>query len=356
MSRRRSLWLVPAAVLALTAASAGSALAQEEEAVDPLPDIDVLVAGFVPSREANVLVTNIKPLTDYLTEALGHTVWGNVTQDYTGLVIAMETGQAHIGAFGPFGMLQAIDRAGVIPVLATQRDGETTYHAQWFTTEPEKYCLDEPTPRQILDDDGEIVDYYTNRDGEQYTLLNCNGTGAIETEAGYIYGPKGEEGIAQIEEGTPVSWTHTGSTSGFIFPALQLLEQTGLDPLTGVEAIMSQKHDNSVLAVCNGDAEVGVSWWDAREIVSPATCPAVEEMVVFALSEEIPADGIAVSPDLPEEFVQQIVDALLAYAETPEGADVLDSVYQIDTYGPADLEAYDLVREAADKVDAASLE
>jgi phosphonate transport system substrate-binding protein len=253
-------------------------------------------------------------------------------------------------------MLQAIDRAGAIPILATQRDGETTYHTQWFTTNPDKYCLDEPTPKDNLNADDEIVQEYTNTKGETYTLLNCNGTGSFETEEGYVYGPKGEDGIANVTEGTPLSWTHTGSTSGFIFPALQLINQTGLDPLTGVEAIMSQKHDNSVLAVCNGDAEVGVSWDDAREIVSPATCPAVEEMVVFALSQEIPADGIAVSPDLPDEFVQQIIDALLAYAETEEGAKVLDSVYQIDTYGPADLEAYDLVREAADKVEDAALD
>ncbi len=341
MSRRRSLWLLPAAVLAATAFAGAPALAQDEED-DGIPEI--VVAGFVPSREADVLITNIKPLTDYLTEALGHLVWGNVTQDYAGLVIAMETGQAQIGALPPFGMVQAMDRAGVIPILQTQRDGEVTYHSQWFTNNPDKYCADEPVGKE-----------YTNRDGETYTLLNCNGTAEPDTEAGYTFGPKGEDAIAKIEAGTPISYTSTGSTSGFIFPALQLIELAGLDPLADVEAAMNGGHDNSVIAVCNGDAEVGVSFDDAREIVSPADCPALSEMVVFALSDEIPADGIGVTPDLPEEFVQQIIDAFLAYAETPEGADVLDSVYQIDTYGLADVTQYDLVREAADKVEAASL-
>ena len=342
MDRRRSLWLVPAAVLALTATAAGPALAQEEEE-DGIPDI--VVAGFVPSREADVLVTNIKPLTDYLTEALGTNVWGNVTQDYAGLVIAMETGQAQIGALPPFGMVQAMDRAGVIPILQTERDGEVTYHAQWFTNDPDTYCADEPVARE-----------YTNADGEVYTLLNCNGTSVAETEAGYTFGPKGEEAIAKIEPGTTVSYTHTGSTSGFIFPALQLIDLAGLDPIADVEEIMSVGHDNSVIAVCNGDAEVGVSFDDAREIVSPADCPGLSDIVVFALSEEIPSDGIAVSPDLPEEFVQRLIDALLAYSQTEEGAAVLDSVYQIDTFGLADVEAYDLVREAAEKVEAASLD
>jgi phosphonate transport system substrate-binding protein len=360
MHRRRSLWLLPAAIIAATAFAGAPALAQDED--DGLPEI--LVAGFVPSREANVLVTNIKPLTDYLTEELDHLVWGNVTQSYAGLVIAMETGQAQIGVLPPFGMVQAMDRAGVIPILQTQRDGEVTYHAQWFTNNPDKYCLDEPVAKQYKvadgkvvawDAEGEVVDQYTNRDGETYTLLNCNGTDVAETEAGYTFGPKGEDAIGLVEPGTAMSYTHTGSTSGFIFPALQLIEIAGLDPLEDLDEAMNGGHDNSVVAVCNGDSEVGVSFDDAREIVSPKDCPALSEMVVFALSAEIPSDGIGVTPDLPEEFVQQLIDALLAFAETPEGADILDSVYQIDTYGLADVAQYELVREAADKVEAASL-
>jgi phosphonate transport system substrate-binding protein len=342
MHRRRTLSLLPATIVVATMV-AGAPVSAQDEAADGLPDI--VVAGFVPSREADVLVTNIKPLTDYLTEALGHPVWGNVTQDYPGLIIAMETGQAQIGALPPFGMVQAMDRAGVIPILQTQRDGEVTYHAQWFTNNPDKYCLDEP-----------VAHDFTTPDGATISLLNCNGTYAPETEAGYTFGPKGEDGIAKIEAGTTVSYTNTGSTSGFIFPALQLINIAGLDPLEDVEESMNGGHDNSVLAVCNGDAEVGVSFDDAREVVSPADCPALSDLVVFALSDEIPADGIGVTPDLPEEFVQRLIDALLAYAETPEGAAVLDSVYQIDTYGLADASQYELVREAAEKVEAASLE
>jgi phosphonate transport system substrate-binding protein len=222
---------------------------------------------------------------------------------------------------------------------------EVTYHAQWFTNNPDKYCADEPVAHE-----------YTNSDGATFTLLNCNGTDVADTETGYTFGPKGEDAIAKIEPGTTISYTHTGSTSGFIFPALQLIDGPGLDPLEDVEEIMSIGHDNSVLAVCNGDAEVGVSFDDAREIVDPADCPALSDLVVFALSDEIPADGIGVTPDLPEEFVQRLIDALLAYAATPEGAAVLDSVYQIDSYAPADVSQYELVREAAEKVEAASLE
>jgi phosphonate transport system substrate-binding protein len=328
MPRRRSIWLAPAAVLALTMVAGGPALAQAEEMTE-VPD--VLVAGFVPSREADVLVTNIDPLVAYLSEALGIPVEGVVTTDYTGLVTAMETGSAHIGAFGPFGLVQAMERAGVVPILQTERDGQVTYHTQWFTNDPQKYCLDEP----VENDEG---------------FLTCNGTDVIDTEDGYTFGPKGEEGIALVEAGTTVSFTTPTSASGYVFPALQLINLAGLDPETDVQAIFSGGHDNSVLAVCNGDAEVGVSFDDARAIIQEGDCDDMSKVVTFAFSDEIPSDGIAVAGTLPAELQQAIADALVAYSETEEGAAVLDAVYEIGAFGPADLESLELVRDAAAKL------
>jgi phosphonate transport system substrate-binding protein len=333
MIRRRSLWLLPAAVIAATAFAGAPAFAQDNES-----DPETLIMGFVPSREADVLVNNIDPLTDYLTEALGIPVEGVVTQDYTGLVIAMQTEQAHVGAFGSFGMVQAMDRAGVIPILQTQRDGEVTYHTQWFTNNPDKYCADEP----ILNGDKASPD--------ELGFLTCNGTEVLETDAGYTFGPKGEDAIALIEAGTKVSFTTPTSGSGYVFPALQLINLAGLDPEADVEAIFSGGHDNSVLAVCNGDAEVGVSFDDARRILQEGDCDDLSQVVSFAFSDEIPSDGVAVAGNLSPALQQAITDALLAYAATEEGAAVLDAVYEIENYGIADAAAYDVVRDAAEKL------
>ncbi len=326
MHRRRSLWLLPAMILAATAFAGAPALAQDE-AETP----DKLVAGFVPSREADVLVTNIDPLVNYLSEALGIPVEGVVTTDYTGLVTAMETGSAHIGAFGPFGMIQAIDRAGVIPILQTVRDGEVTYHTQWFTNNPDKFCAEAPVE---------------NPEG----FLTCNGTEVEDTDLGYTFGPKGEDAIALIEAGTTVSFTTPTSTSGFVFPALQLINLAGLDPETDIEAIFSGGHDNSIIAVCNGDAEVGVSFDDARRIIQKGDCDDLANVVTFAFSDEIPSDGIAVAGSLPGDLQQAIADALVAYAATQEGAAVLDAVYEIDSFGVANIDSFEKVREAAAKL------
>lgn len=283
-----------------------------------------LVLGLVPSREADVLVENAQPLADYLTAELGIPVESFVPNDYTGLIAAMEAGQADIGAFGPFSLLQAQDVAGAEIILQSARDGSVTYHTQWMTNDPDKYCEDEPE---------------ANEDG----LLFCNGT-LDATE-----GPAGEDAIASIESGTPVSFVEQASASGYIFPAVQLLD-AGIDPASDIEPIFSGGHDNSVIAVCNGDAEVGVSFNDARTILEEGDCENMDDVVVFALSPEIPNDGVAVRGDLPDELKQDIADALIAYAETDEGKEVLDSVYEIDEFAPADLEAFDIVRQAAEEL------
>jgi phosphonate transport system substrate-binding protein len=101
--------------------------------------------------------------------------------------------------------------------------------------------------------------------------------------------------------------------------------------------------------VCEGDAEVGVSFDDARTIAT-TDCDLENNVVVFAYGPEIPNDGIAVSGDLPDDLVQQIKDALMAYAETEEGAAVLESIYQITAFTEPNVEGLELVRQAVDEL------
>jgi phosphonate transport system substrate-binding protein len=310
---------------ASTAASAESMTPSEGAGVP-----DELVIGFVPSSEAGQLVEDIRPLADYLTTELGIPVRGIVSNDYTGLVTAMETGQAHIGALPPYGMLQAVDRAGAEIILQSERFGSGTYHTQFFTNDPDKYCADEPVENTRVISDEEV------------TFLNCNGTARANEDT--PEGPVGLEALANVEEGTTVSFVDQTSSSGYIFPATVFLTQ-GLDPATGINPIFAGSHDASVIAVCNGDAEVGVSFDDARTIAT-SDCDIANEVVVFAYGPEIPNDGVAVAGDLPDDLKQQITDALMAYADTEEGAAVLESIYQITAFTEPNIEGLELVRQA----------
>jgi phosphonate transport system substrate-binding protein len=277
---------------------------------------DELVIGFVPSREADALVETIQPVADYLSEQLGIPVEGVVTTDYTGLVTAMESDQAHIGAFGPFSLLQARDRAGAEIILQSERFGSATYHTQFMTNDPDKYCDDEPV-----------------------TFLNCNGTADADS------GPVAEEKIATIEEGTTVSFVEQASASGYIFPATILLNND-IDPETGITPLFAGGHDSSVIAVCEGDAEVGVAFDDART-AAETECDVANEVVVFAYGPEIPNDGWAVAGDLPQELKDQIKQALLDFSASEEGAQILNDIYEIDALVEADLDSFTIVEEAA---------
>lgn len=329
MHRRRSLWLLPAAIVAATMLASAPVGAQED-AADPAE----LVMGFVPSREADTLVENIQPLVDYLTEQLGIPVSGVVSSDYAALVTAMATGQAQIGALPPYGLVQAVDEAGAEVILQTARNGSGTYHTQFFTTDAATYCADDPVENTRVVEDAEV------------TYLNCNGTARAADET--ATGPVGLDSLANIAPGTPVAFVEQTSASGYIFPATILI-QAGIDPETGIEPLFAGGHDASVIAVCEGQAQVGVSFDDARTIAT-SDCDIPGTVVVFAYGPEIPNDGIAVSGDLSDDLSGRIKQALLDYAATEDGAAVLDSIYEISAFTDPNLEALEIVRQAVEEL------
>ncbi|HEX2142600.1 MAG TPA: PhnD/SsuA/transferrin family substrate-binding protein, partial [Candidatus Limnocylindria bacterium] len=137
-----------------------SEAASQSEAASPSEAAEVpdeLVIGSVPSREAGQLIEDIQPIAEFLSEELGIPVRGEVTTDYTALVTAMEAGQAHIGFLPPYGMVQAVDRSNAEIILQSARFGSTTYHTQFFTNEPDKYCSDEPVENTRMADDQELT-------------------------------------------------------------------------------------------------------------------------------------------------------------------------------------------------------
>ena len=320
MSRRRSLALLPAAALAATMIASPAAAEDPEE----------LIIGFVPSVEAGALVEDIKPLADTLSEALGIPVQGFVSSDYAALVTAMQTGQAHIAALPPFGLVQAVDQAGAEMILQSERFGSPSYHTQFFTTNVEKYCADEPVVNERREGD------------EMVPLLNCNGTDRAFDES--PIGPVALDAVAKVEPGTEVSFTEPTSSSGYIFPATIFATQ-GLNAETDLNAVFAGGHDASVIAVCKGQAEVGVSFDDARSD-AVTDCDVPGTVVTFAYGPEIPNDGMAVAGDLSDETKAGIKQALLDYAATEEGAAVLDSIYNINAFAEPVQESLQIIRDA----------
>ena len=278
----------------------------DDSAADPTE----LTLALVPSGDANKLVESVKPLEDALSERLGIPVKGVITQDYQAAVEAIGSNQAQIGMLPSLQMSQACDRYQAVPALQSVRKDKTSYAAQFFTNNPDKYCADEPTP----DANG---------------MLFCNGT-----ESGQ--GPAGLDALPKAK-GATISLLQPASPAGYIFPVAAL--QAANIKLDDLKVTQVTANDASVQAVYKGDTEVGTSYWDARTVVAKDTPDVGQKVVVFALTDEIPNDGVSISGKLNSKWQEKITSALLDFAGTPEGSEALNSIYQITGLKPADVEA-----------------
>lgn len=322
MIPRKALTITAAAAFAVLALAGCSSAANSATVGDkPAADPTSLTLALVPSQDQAGLVDTAKPLTDMLTKKLGIPVTGVVSKDYQAAVEAMGAGQAQIGFLPSLQLWQANDKYGAKVVLQTERNGNITYPGQFMTNNPDKYCNDKPV--------------------EKKGMLFCNGADAD-------HGPAGLSSIKKVTGGVKVAVLGPGSPAGYIYPILAL-KNAGIDTDKDITQVPVTANDASVLAVYNGDAEVGFSFWDARTIVKDK--PDVgKKVVVFALTDEIPNDGVAVTKDLSPTLQNKITKALEDYSNTPEGSKVLTSIYSITKLAPANPKTLTVVADAAKKL------
>jgi phosphonate transport system substrate-binding protein len=269
-----------------------------------------LVLGLVPALEAEALVDDLRPLTEYLSAELGVPVRAFVPQDYTGLVEALGSGRADIGMLPPFAAMLAMQRYGIEPLLLSVRRGEEGYRPQWMTSDP-TVCREPP----VRDENG---------------FLRC-------------------EGDITIMRGRSVAFTDPNSTSGFLIPVLQLRDH-GIDHGRDLRSIFVGGHDAVVLAIYGGDVQFGVAYDDARTRVAPQFPDVGDRVIVFNYADMIPNDGVQVRPGLPPDLKQAIKDALMklaaAEAHLPEEEKVLWRLYEIDNYTEVPPGLYDPIADA----------
>ncbi|RZS60801.1 phosphate/phosphite/phosphonate ABC transporter substrate-binding protein [Xylanimonas ulmi] len=314
------------AALALTLAGCSpSATADADSDAEPPAE---LTLALIPNEQVGDLVTSAKPLTDYLSDQLGIPVRGVVTKDYAAAVEAICSGQAQIAIADAGSLAAAQDQCGAFPVLQDVRFGASSYAAQFFTSvdNADKYCTDTPVE----------ATYAAN--GASY--LYCNGVANGETNTGV--GPVGLDALAKITPGTKVAFGNTTSPAGYQLPVLDL-EAAGVDVDT-LQQVPVTGNDNLVMAVYNGDAEVGFAYWDARSAIDTAEVPDLgQKVVVFGLSEMYPNGGVVLGPDVPADLRDQITTLMGGYDKVDP--DTLQSIFDQTGWTPADPDQIDLARK-----------
>ncbi|HUG07885.1 MAG TPA: PhnD/SsuA/transferrin family substrate-binding protein [Acidimicrobiia bacterium] len=285
---------------------------------------DTLVFGFVPSREAEDLQDNVDVLAGILSDALDIDVEGVVTTDYTALGAALGTGQAQIGALAPANYVIAARQYDNIELLAQSvRFGDSTYHAQYFTNDP-SVCTGDPVEGAYYYDDEGNVEFREPTDTPALQVgWNPDGTRDESVSAGLVCP---EPVDLSVVEGGHMSFGTETSTSGFIFPVLEL-GGVGLTQDVDYTSSYSGSHDNSVLDVYNGDADFGVSFDDARRNVREENPDVGERVIVFNISSPIANDVIAVDANLPDDLKDAIFNAIVDFVNTEDGAALMDEVY-----------------------------
>ncbi|WP_312097683.1 phosphate/phosphite/phosphonate ABC transporter substrate-binding protein [Niallia sp.] len=261
-------------------------------------EIKELTLGFIPSQEADKIADTVEPLEKKLSEELGIPVKAEVMIDFVGLVEGMRTGKIDIGFLNPFGFVQAEDRADVDVLLKAIRNGSDTYVAQYVV----------PADSKI----NSIED-----------LVNT--------------------------EGLVWAYADTLSTSGYLFPASQLMDKGVKDLSTHFQHSVVGGHDNAILSLLDGQADFATTFDDARDTVEGDYPTVKEDLKVIGHTDPIPNDTLSVRSDLPDEWKQKIKDAFLAFNEDEEMMTIMHDVYTWDGVAEAKSEDYDIVREVYGK-------
>jgi phosphonate transport system substrate-binding protein len=344
---KKNRWLVVfglIAILSLVLVACGGATpapAPEEAPVEEGPalgsaekPIQVL---FVPSVEADVIVSGGELMAQALNEATGLTFEVSVPTSYAATIEAMCASPGDTMGFIPaLGYVLANNRCGVEVGAAAVRRG-----LSWYATM-----------------------YVVPRDSEAKTLADL--------------------------EGAVWAFPDPGSTSGYLYPQSEF----GAAGVTTGEGVEAGGHPQAVLAVYNGEADVGTAFFsppakvadpewsgldwdaefgwdspgglnpepwdvdpsecflneegqlicgeyqvlDARQLVTDTAPDVMAKTRILTLSAKIPNDTLSFGPDFPVELRTQIIDALIAFSQTDAWSESLGNP---DFYDWSGLEAVD---------------
>ena len=328
----------------------------DSPAVTVAETLDKITFGFIPSAEQADLQDNIKPLMEVLTTGLGIEVEGFVTSDFSGLLVAMGSGQADIGAFNTLGYVNALNvfPTRIEAIAKVVRYGSGSYHANFWTTDT-SVCNSPPIIGAFENIDGEVVLV----EGSETAMPDVKAlqvgwrSGAPEkveidgTE--YTISPGYAcEADLNVLKGEKVLFVEEGSTSGYLYPSLQL-KNMGIDYQKDITQVFAGSHDGVISGLYNGDAKFGVTYDDARRTLRKTNPDVGEKVIAIGISDEIPNDVVAVRSDLPEDIKNKIYTILSDYMATEEGAAVMDDIYGWTDVVPAVNSEFDVVKQAAEE-------
>jgi phosphonate transport system substrate-binding protein len=285
---------------------------------------------FVPSVDANVIVTSGQAIADYILKTTGTYVDVKVPTSYAAVIEAMGVAKGDTFAFIPaLGYVLAHDKFGVDVALAVVRFGRSYYATEFL----------------VRADSG--ITSIKDLNGKKWAMPSLTST------SGYLY-PKSlliADGVTPSEEvvagGHPqaVLAVYQGSAdfgTAFYSPPGELEDWNWGDPPEPSGQFHIEKDSQGRNQPFIGDLQIR----DARASVIDTAPDVIEKVKILTLSERIPNDTVSFVKDFPPTLRFKIVNALLNYADSAEGQAVLQNpqFYDISGFDRVDDTFYDPVR------------
>lgn len=261
--------------------------------------IESITLGLVPTSQTfEEAEEQIQPFADELQKETGLNVEVAVEDSFESLASKMKEGKIDLGFMASFAYVQFAEEANIESIVKATRYGSGTYKAQYNV---------------LADSNIESIEDLITKEGLVWAIPD------------------------------------KGSTSGYLFPASQMMDMGVEDVNEEFVVVEAGGHDGAIVSLLNGDADFATTFDDGRSTVKDEFPNVMEDVRVLGYSDEIPNDNISIRKDIDGKLKEQIKQVLLSFNESETVIESLGNVYRWDGIVESKDSDYDVVRSAYEK-------
>lgn len=253
----------------------------------------VIKMGFVPLKNSEKLVEDLKPISDYLTERLGVKVEAFTASNYIGVVEGLGSGSVDFGIIPPFSSLLAQKQSNAKPILTSKgKTGKPGYTAELYVRK--------------------------------------------------------DSGIKSLQDvkGKKVAFVDPSSSSGYIYPGAMLVN-AGLNLDKDISYQFSGGHDKSLQLLLNKDVDVIATFDGVEDRYAKDFPQAKTDIQKLATSDMIPGVMVTTSGKMDKELQEKLEKALRDIEKDPKMKELFTKMFSITGFTDVDQDAYKKVEATA---------
>ena len=253
----------------------------------------VIKMGFVPLKNSEKLVEDLKPISDYLSERLGVKVEAFTASNYIGVVEGLGSGSVDFGIIPPFSSLLAQKQSNAKPILTSKgKTGKPGYTAELYVRK--------------------------------------------------------DSGIKSLQDvkGKKVAFVDPSSSSGYIYPGAMLVN-AGLNLDKDISYQFSGGHDKSLQLLLNKDVDVIATFDGVEDRYAKDFPQAKTDIQKLASSDMIPGVMVTTSGKMDKELQEKLEMALRDIEKDPKMKEMFTKMFSITGFTDVDQDAYKKVEATA---------